>query len=58
MFNGDSIEGTYIHISLCTLMEACIGPRVMGGESNEERKGGRAAGRKEGGESAPYKGGI
>ena len=38
MFNGDSIEGTYVHISLCTLMEACIGPRVMGGESNEERK--------------------
>lgn len=27
-------------------------------ESNEEREGGREAGRKEGGESAPYKGGI
>ena len=33
------MEGTYIHTSLCTLMDACIGPRVMDGESNEERRG-------------------
>ena len=33
------MEGTYIHISLCTLMDACIGPRVMDGESNEKRRG-------------------
>ena len=32
------IEGTYIHTSLCTLMDACIGAKVMGGESNKERR--------------------